>query len=178
MHVSIWVPHVSTLNHKKAIQESCKAHIPNRMGIQAEDPQQPRPTCPIYFLARSSDFNLQMFSIFQSIKVLQLLHKSPGHSSCSRHLSHPIPRLAASRGKVEPNLTRKLAHTRCLSDRGKHTASDWKRHWNYRFWSHRQSFGAKFTHSFGVPVPMFLTMGPSRSEEAIFRCYKYFSLEN
>lgn len=94
------------------------------MGIQAEDPQQPRPTCPIYFLARSSDSNLQMFSIFQSIKVLQLLHKSPGRSSYSRHLSHPIPRLAASRGKVEPNLTRKLAHTRCLSDRGKHTASE------------------------------------------------------
>lgn len=87
------------------------------MGIQAEKPQPPYPTCPIYLLASDSD--LKMFSIFQSITVL--LHKSPELSLYSWDLLYLEPWSVTSSGKVMLNPT---THTRYLGDRGKHTVSE------------------------------------------------------
>lgn len=90
------------------------------MGIQAEKPQPPCPTRPIYLLASDSD--LKMFSKCQSIKVL--LHKSLDLSLYSGQLVYLGPWFVTSSGKVMLNPTRKLTHTRYLGDRGKHTVSE------------------------------------------------------
>lgn len=142
--------------------------------MQSPHPQSdgdcPCPTCPICLLASDSD--LTMFSMFQSIKALP--HESPWSQPVQRtsFISRPLIGHIHAESHQEAH-----AHPLPWRQRQTHSERDQKRHWNCRFWSHRQSFWAKFTHSCGVLVPMFLTMDPSRREEAIFRCYKYFSLK-
>lgn len=90
------------------------------MEIQAEKPQPPGPTCPIYLLA--SDSKLNMLRIFQSIKVLP--QKSPDLSLQSGHLLYLGPWFVTTSRKVMLNPTRKLTHTHYLGNRGQLAASE------------------------------------------------------
>lgn len=119
-------------------------------------------------------FFFVLFMHLKSAEVCQVFTRTAHSSLCSRRLSYTWLVQSCPNRKVKLTHTRKhsLAHPIPWQPRQTPNQSSWRLRQNCRFWSHRHSFRAIFTHRHGARLPMSLVMAPGRRLKARSRCYK------